>query len=72
MDPLPKFAARGRGSRASEGQCRGKAQKQALLSLLWEREILEGGGTSAGECRSKPSVHLMGSERANQLRAGQY
>jgi hypothetical protein len=43
-------------SRASEGKCRGKPQKQASPSLLGES--LRGKGTSAGECRNKLHVYL--------------
>ena len=38
VERTPEFAARERGSKASEGQYRGKLKKQALLGLLLERE----------------------------------
>ena len=62
VERTPEFAARQEGeagveeSRASEGKCRGKPQKQASSSLLGES--LRGKGTSAGECRNKLAVHL--------------
>ena len=52
-------------SRASEGKCRGKPQKQASPSLLGES--LRGKGTSAGQRRNKPPVRLTQTITASEV-----